>query len=57
MSKINGPILIRQYIQALRVNIDGENIGVVRERATWWNPVIHIFDSVGNQVGLMSHQL
>lgn len=36
--------------QALRVNIDGEAIGTVRERATWWNPVIHVFDSVGNQV-------
>jgi hypothetical protein len=36
--------------QALTVSVAGETVGTVRERATWWNPVYHIFDSVGNQV-------
>ncbi len=36
--------------QALSVSVNGESVGTVRERATWWNPVFHIFDSVGNQV-------
>jgi hypothetical protein len=36
--------------QALSVSVNGESVGTVRERATWWNPVYHIFDSVGNQV-------
>jgi len=36
--------------QALTVSAGGETLGTIRERATWWNPVLHIFDSVGNQV-------
>jgi len=36
--------------QALTVSVNGETVGTVRERATWWNPVYHVFDSVGNQV-------
>jgi len=36
--------------QALSVSVRGETVGTVRERATWWNPVYHVFDSVGNQV-------
>ena len=36
--------------QALTVAVNGETVGTVRERATWLNPVYHIFDSVGNQV-------
>jgi len=36
--------------QALTVSVAGETVGTVRERATWWNPVYHVFDSVGNQV-------
>ena len=38
--------------QALSVSVDGETVGTIRERATWINPVYHVFDSVGNQVGL-----
>ena len=37
-------------MQALTVSVGGETVGTVRERATWWNPVYHVFDSVGNQV-------
>jgi len=36
--------------QALTVSVGGETVGTIRERATWWNPVCHVFDSVGNQV-------
>lgn len=36
--------------QALTVAVDGETVGTIRERATWLNPVYHVFDSVGNQV-------
>ena len=36
--------------QALTVSVNGETVGTIRERATWWNPVYHVFDSVGNQV-------
>lgn len=36
--------------QALSVSVGGESVGTVRERATWWNQVFHVFDSVGNQV-------
>jgi len=36
--------------QALTVSVNGETVGTVRERATWWNPVYHVFDSVANQV-------
>ena len=32
------------------MSVAGETVGTVRERATWWNPVYHVFDSVGNQV-------
>ena len=32
------------------MSVNGETVGTVRERATWWNPVYHVFDSVGNQV-------
>ena len=38
--------------QALSVSVRGETVGTVRERATWWNPVYHVFDSVGNQASL-----
>ena len=38
------------HFQALTVSVNGETVGTVRERATWWNPVYHVFDSVGNQV-------
>ena len=37
-------------MQALTVSVNGETVGTVRERATWLNPVYHVFDSVGNQV-------
>ena len=37
-------------MQAMTVSVSGESVGTVRERATWWNPVYHVFDSVGNQV-------
>ena len=30
--------------QALTVSVNGETVGTVRERATWWNPVYHVFD-------------
>ena len=36
--------------QALTVSVNGVTVGTVRERATWINPVYHVFDSVGNQV-------
>jgi len=36
--------------QALTVAVNGETVGTIRERATWLNPVYHIFDSVGNQL-------
>ena len=44
------PLYMIVVAQALSVSVNGESIGTVRERATWWNPVYHIFDSVGNQV-------
>ena len=40
--------------QALTVAVNGETVGTVRERATWLEPVYHIFDSVGHQVKLVS---
>merc|ERR1712025_1457382 len=36
--------------QALTVSVNGVTVGTVRERATWINPVYHVFDSVGNQL-------
>jgi hypothetical protein len=36
--------------------VAGETVGTVRERATWWNPVYHIFDNVGSQVVPRHHQ-
>ena len=36
--------------QALTISVNGETVGTIRERATWLNPVYHVFDSVGNQV-------
>ena len=44
-------------VQALTVSVNGETVGTVRERATWWNPVYHVFDSVGNQVIDIDHRL
>ena len=41
---------ISYLLKALTVSVNGETVGTVRERATWWNPVYHVFDSVGNQV-------
>ena len=47
-----GPLPIHYHptVQAMTVSVAGETVGTVRERATWWNPVYHVFDSVGNQV-------
>ena len=42
-------------MQALTVSVNGETVGTVRERATWLNPVYHVFDSVGNQVLATCH--
>ncbi|XP_023337809.1 phospholipid scramblase 2-like [Eurytemora carolleeae] len=36
--------------QELNVSVGSQSVGTIRERATWWSPVLHIFDSVGNQV-------
>ena len=31
----------------MNVAVDGEPVGTIRERATWWYPVYHRFDTLG----------
>eukprot|EP00088_Acartia_fossae_P014709 TRINITY_DN1790_c0_g1_i1.p1 TRINITY_DN1790_c0_g1~~TRINITY_DN1790_c0_g1_i1.p1 ORF type:complete len:247 (+),score=39.63 TRINITY_DN1790_c0_g1_i1:58-798(+) len=36
--------------QEMTVRVDGETVGKVEERPTWWNQVIYLHDNSGNQV-------
>ena len=57
LTKLSQTIVYMLYasMQALTVSVNGETVGTVRERATWLNPVYHVFDSVGNQVLATCH--
>ena len=35
----------------MSVRVEGEPVGKVEERPTWWNQVLYLYDNTNSQVG------